>query len=663
MRWFGTLKARLMIASALVIAASVAGTAMVVLERVQKRSEQAVMDLELDNAERMASLLVQRVVALQKMLRATAERMPQAARHEVPAAVAYLESNPALAVNFATVYVARPDGATLALHDGVRAGPSTVTVGDRDYFQRTVSGNLPVVSPPLPGRVSREPVINFTMPVAARDGPVESIIGGTLRLASRNLFDDLTYAGHGAEGHIIAIVADASGTIISHPQRERVMRSIESEPGLADAVARWVAQGRPIEPTGFAVHEAGYFISMAGVPGADWMVFRLAPDTQLLGGLAQARRETLLWAGAVALGGSLIILGLLARLLGPLTRLRERALALHDSAHPLDDGWPVVGGEIGELSSVLQDVLRERAAGEHAKQVLVQQMGSVLAAAPIGIAITRERRFVLAGNEFGALLGFGSDELIGREARVIFAADADYEALGAQVGAAFAAGRPYFGELQFRRRDGSNFWGRLQGRPVDHGDADAGTIWLLEDVTEHREARERLSWSASHDALTRLLNRGAFEERLHAWLVPQPALPASLLFIDLDHFKRVNDTAGHAAGDVVLRQVAAVLHTHARGSDAVGRLGGDEFALLLPGCVAAVALQLGETLQHSIAQIAVEHGGHSLRVGASIGVVEIDAGEGLGAAAWLARADAGCYQAKHAGRGTVRLAPLAGEAR
>jgi diguanylate cyclase (GGDEF)-like protein/PAS domain S-box-containing protein len=650
-----------MVASALVIAASVAGTASMELERVQQRSEQAVMDLELDNAERMASLLVQRVVTLQKMLRATADQMPAAARTGVPEAMAFLVASPALVVNFATVFIARPDGRVLAVHDGTRVVASAVTVGDRDYFRRTVAEGVPVVSPPLPGRVSREPVINFTLPMMGADGRVEAVLGGTLRLVTRNLFDDLTYASHSIEDGIVTIVTDAGGSIISHPRRDHLLRPIETEAGLADAAARWVAQGRPVEPSGFVAHEGGFFISMAGVPGADWMVFRLAPDAQLMGGLAQARREVMGWAAGVALVGSLLILGLLARLLGPLSRLRQRALALHDTALSIEAGWPAAGGEIGELSRVLQDVLRQRAAGEHAKQVLVQQMGSVLAAAPIGIAITQDRRFVLAGAEFGALLGFDGGGLVGREARVVFAAESDYEALGTQVGAAFAAGRPFFGELQFRRRDGSTFWGRLQGRPVEQGVAAAGTIWLLEDVTEHREARERLSWSASHDALTRLLNRGAFEERLHAWLALPGAAPAALLFIDLDHFKRVNDTAGHAAGDAVLREVAAVLHQLARSGDAAARLGGDEFALLLPGCAAAMALALGERLQSAIACIAVEHGGQPLCVDASIGVVEIDPGEGLAAAAWLARADAGCYQAKRAGRGGVRLvaAPVA----
>ena len=129
-----------------------------------------------------------------------------------------------------------------------------------------------------------------------------------------------------------------------------------------------------------------------------------------------------------------------------------------------------------------------------------------------------------------------------------------------------------------------------------------------------------------------------------------------MLFIDLDHFKAVNDTAGHAAGDSVLGDVAAVLRSHVRADDSAARLGGDEFALLLPGCVGEVALQLADRLRQAISQVGVDHQGQRLGVGASIGVVEIDAHRGATPAAWMAQADAACYDAKHAGRGTVRLA-------
>ena len=665
-----------MLASVLVIAASVTVSTLVVLERVERRSEQAMMDLEADHAERVASLLQQRVVNMQKMLRATAATMPAGARRDSAAATAFLAGNPALIANFGSVFIAAVDGELLALHDGTRSVHKPMNLRDREYFSQTLAQGVPLVSSPIPGRVSNQPIMQLTMPVQGEGGVVVAVMGGTLRLASRNLFDDLTYAGTAGADRVSTIVTDARGTIISHPIRSRVMRSIDAEPGLAAMVARWEAQGRPIEPSGQALHDAGKFVSMAGVPGADWMVFRLVTDVELLGGIVQARSEALQWAAGVALFGGLITLALVAVMLGPLTKLRERALLLQDTSREIDQGWPRAGGEIGELSRALQQVLRERMQGEKAKQTLVQQMSLVLAAAPIGIAFTRGQRFELAGAEFCALLGWSYGELVGHLAHEIIASKADYQALGQRVAAAFSQGQPFLGETQFRRRDGSVFWGRILGRPVESGDAEDGAIWLLEDVTERREVRERLSWSASHDVLTRLLNRAAFEERLAQWLAASCGMPASLLWVDLDRFKQINDAAGHAAGDSVLRDVAVVLQEQIRPGDSVARLGGDEFALLLPGCVTEVALQLGERLRAAVGNIGIDHGGRRLTVGASIGVVEIPPESGTGPGSdvnggaacadtvsyWLARADAACYDAKRAGRNAVRLAVPAGVA-
>lgn len=656
-RWFGTLKARLMAASALVIATSVAVTALAILHGVGQRSEHALMELERNNAGRVASLLAQRVVVLQRMLRAAAANLPLSARIEPGAAGAFLLGNPSLMVPFAAVHVSAVTGQLLAFHDGNAVTHPQLDLSDRDYFRQTVSAGVPVVSEALPGRVSGEPILVLTMPVLGDGGRVVAVLGGTLRLGSRNLFDDLTYGSGGDDEALVTIVTDSRGQIISHPRRERVLQSIHTEPGLAEVAAQWVAQGRPIEPSGFAAHPEGHFVALAGVPGAEWMVFRIAPDAQLMGGMAQARREALQWAGGVALLGSVLILGLVTVLLGPLSRLRRRALALQDKTRAIDEGWPRAEGEIGQLSQVLQQVLRERVKDEQAKLQLVQQMGSVLATAPIGIAFTRRRRFELVGAEWSALLGWEDGELVGREAREIYVSESEYEALGSQLSAAFTAGRPYFGELLFRRRDGSQFWGRLQGRPVDAENAESGTIWLLEDVTVHRETRERLHWAASHDALTRLLNRAAFEEHLTDWLAQaQPGAQAALVVLDLDHFKEVNDTAGHAAGDAVLREAAAALHSHVRAGDSAARLGGDEFALLLPDCPSEVALHLSERLRLAIAAIGIEHDGRQLAVDASIGVVVMDAAEPAAPAAWLGLADAALYDAKRAGRGCVRLA-------
>ena len=125
--------------------------------------------------------------------------------------------------------------------------------------------------------------------------------------------------------------------------------------------------------------------------------------------------------------------------------------------------------------------------------------------------------------------------------------------------------------------------------------------------------------------------------------------------IDLDHFKPINDRAGHAAGDAMLKAVAAAITSRVRASDLVVRLGGDEFALLLERCPLETALRIADNVRQAINAIALGWEGQTLRVGASLGVAAL-AAETPGVDEWLAQADAACYAAKAAGRDAVKTA-------
>jgi diguanylate cyclase (GGDEF)-like protein/PAS domain S-box-containing protein len=279
-----------------------------------------------------------------------------------------------------------------------------------------------------------------------------------------------------------------------------------------------------------------------------------------------------------------------------------------------------------------------------------------MAAAPVGICFTRDKRFVLVSAEFCRLFGRSEADLLGQPASSIYASNEDYQALGAQVHEAFDAYRPYLGEWQMLRADGSRFWGQLRGRPVSEGDPSAGTIWTIADISEQVAAREQLEWSATHDVLTGLANRKLFSQRLARVVDALPrSLPAEVVMIDLDHFKPINDCAGHAAGDAMLKAVAAAITSRVRASDLVVRLGGDEFALLLERCPHETALRIAENVRQAINGIALSWEGQTLHVGASLGVASLTA-ETTSVDGWLAAADAACYAAKAAGRGAVRAA-------
>ena len=182
-------------------------------------------------------------------------------------------------------------------------------------------------------------------------------------------------------------------------------------------------------------------------------------------------------------------------LLRPLAQLEQRAQHLFDTAQALHEGWPEAGGEIGRLSRVLRHVAAERAQLESFNAQVMRKLSSVMAAAPVGICFTRDKRFVLVSAEFCRLFGRSEAEMLGQPASSIYASNEDHQAIGPQVLAAFREGKPYQGEWQMLRADGSRFWGQLRGRPVADGDVSAGTIWSTSQCSTMRPSSSKRKMS------------------------------------------------------------------------------------------------------------------------------------------------------------------------
>jgi diguanylate cyclase (GGDEF)-like protein/PAS domain S-box-containing protein len=352
---------------------------------------------------------------------------------------------------------------------------------------------------------------------------------------------------------------------------------------------------------------------------------------------------------------SALLAGLLAwHLTRPISRLRDRAQQMLNDDAPAVDSWPRERGEVGHLAKAFQRVVEQRQSRQRETQGLLHQLQAVLDHAEVGIALTRDGRFELVSRNFCRVFRWTPAQLIGQPTRVIYASDAAYEALSQRAVPAFIDHGAFDGELELVRRDGQQFWAHMRGRAVVPGDRSQGTIWTMEDVTEVREQRERLTWASSHDSLTGLANRAAFEVLLEQATARAATEPFCALFIDLDRFKQVNDTGGHAAGDALLRDVAHVLTAQVRKSDTVARLGGDEFAVLLDHCPVAQAQLIAEKIRSAVVAYELVREGQKYTVGASIGLVPVDASL-CTAAEVLSAADAACYDAKRQGRNCVAM--------
>lgn len=205
------------------------------------------------------------------------------------------------------------------------------------------------------------------------------------------------------------------------------------------------------------------------------------------------------------------------------------------------------------------------------------------------------------------------------------------------------------------RRDGNEIYIESTASPIRSGKGlVTGGVLVFHDVSESRELNRRLSYHASHDILTGLVNRREFESRLERALKSAKARETSyaLVYLDLDQFKIVNDSCGHSAGDALLGQLGALLKSKIRWRDTLARLGGDEFGVLLESCSLDEAMQTAEALRLAIGDYKFLWDDRTFRLGVSIGVVPITA-DTEDVAGLLSAADSACSAAKEAGRNRI----------
>lgn len=210
-------------------------------------------------------------------------------------------------------------------------------------------------------------------------------------------------------------------------------------------------------------------------------------------------------------------------------------------------------------------------------------------------------------------------------------------------------------EVVLHCRNGSSYDIQYSITPLSTLDGGSiGSVLVIQDVTESRKMLRQLSYSASHDDLTHLANRVSFENHLKQLLqaVHNTHQRHVLVFIDLDRFKAVNDSAGHAAGDALLRELASLMLSMLRTSDVLARLGGDEFGLLLPDCNIESARFISGRIISAINEYQFRWEGRLHRIGASAGITLIDEKNHV-ATEVMSQADIACYAAKNSGRGRV----------
>ncbi|MDO8448108.1 MAG: EAL domain-containing protein [Rhodoferax sp.] len=342
---------------------------------------------------------------------------------------------------------------------------------------------------------------------------------------------------------------------------------------------------------------------------------------------------------------------------------------------------------------IVDDISERKAAQAQLESVLTEQ-SLILDNAMVGIVFLRDRRVTRCNQSFETMLGYAPGELHGVSSRQWYLTEQEWIDAAERWRAPFAAGQAFEGEITLCKKNGTPIFCEVRAKAIDPNDPGHGAIWITMDITarksvenellqaranleglvelrtqelrrtvlelekkaaEQEVAEAHIQRLAHFDALTGLPNRLLLSDRCqHALSAAQRAQQCvALMFLDLDHFKNVNDSLGHRVGDEVLVELAARLKAAVREQDTVSRLGGDEFILLLPDTNAEGAARVADKLlQTALMPFQIEQ--HELTVTPSVGIA-LYPKDGADLDALSKCADAAMYRAKEDGRNSYRF--------
>ncbi|MEH6735481.1 MAG: EAL domain-containing protein [Shewanella sp.] len=336
---------------------------------------------------------------------------------------------------------------------------------------------------------------------------------------------------------------------------------------------------------------------------------------------------------------------------GPYTSISgQRFMYLHANFAPLYSNTGELEGGIG----VFNDITEKQQSTEDLKK-----LSMVVEYSPESIFITNVSGIIEHVNpKFTDITGYTAAEVIGKKANVFrssYTPDSVYQKLWATI----LSGQQWSGELQNSKKNGELFWAQVCVVPVTNDGAITHFIGIQVDVTTARLASQKIAYQATHDMLTGLINRYEFENLLAQCILSsqQDKTTHTLIFLDLDQFKIINDTCGHMAGDEMLCQLGLLLSKHIKPKDILARLGGDEFAILMMQC----SLEQAQSTAHNILELIANYQflweKNIFSISASIGVAEINS-QTKNTKEILICVDSACYAAKDLGRNRIHLYQL-----
>ncbi|QOY96709.1 diguanylate cyclase [Massilia sp. UMI-21] len=525
-------------------------------------------------------------------------------------------------------------------------GPAALNARGTDYFERVLDTRKGVISRPIRSRLTGNHIVIFAAPVFGEDGKLAAVLTASVDLRRSGFLRQISTLKPGKTGYLFLMTAD--GVVIDHPDQTRLFQHVATTPGNNPGTERALAgfegwlEARSKDGT-----DSIYAYKRLRTTG--WIMAARYPSAEAFAPMDAMRENAFFSAGGLALAAGLLAWVLVFRLLSPLQDLRDNVAAIREDGADIDVLRDGRRDEIGELASAFHALMDERERAERDRAASEKRLRLITDNLPVLISyIDRDHCFRFGNATFDKWFGVTPDELVGMPLARLMGSETAAD-IYPHLEQAFS-GRSVTHEVRIPVRGDPRI---LQATYIPDHQPDgsvAGVYALVHDMTHVKEVEEQLLQLARVDTLTGIANRRMFGEALQHALerARRSGKPLALAYLDIDRFKKINDTHGHGVGDEVLKEFARLLAVGVRATDTPARLSGDEFVVILE--------EIGTRLEaERIAAKIVENMRLPFRT--SAGPVQVSTSVGLALSQprqdqeqLLAAADSALYAAKGKGR-------------
>ena len=508
------------------------------------------------------------------------------------------------------------------------------------------------ISPPITSRTNLLPTIVMTAPIVDGDNRIIGALNAETQLWRSNFLDQITSGRYGKSGSYL-VAAPQHARVVTATQKDLIMQPM-SGPDESSETTETARFKDGFEGSTVFVNrdKVEVLAAVKQIPITGWYAMVSLPSDEAFAPIRRMQHRMLVATVLLSLLACVLTWWLLHYQMSPVLKTAERLARMADEDLPLHPLPIVRRDEIGRLISGFNHLLNTLKQRE-------SLLKNILDTSSVAIFLVDSSGYIIQANRrMAEMFGRPLDTLV-NDKYIDLIHPSEREASGQKLHLLLSS-ESYSVNLDrlYRRADGTGFWGHLTGQSLyDTDGKKLGFVGVIADIDERKKAETQLERMAHHDMLTGLANRALLADRLHQAMIHAQRRQRLLAvaYLDLDGFKAVNDTLGHAVGDQLLVDVARRMKAALRENDTLARLGGDEFVSVLqdlPDTDCSVDM-IDRLL--AAARQPVTIGDHVVQVSGSIGVTFFPQSENVDADQLLRQADQAMYQAKLAGKNRYQI--------